>query len=216
MGNPDYAAAREYVRARLRDELPADLTYHNYRHTLEDVVPAVERLGRMAALDDHSRLMLTTAALFHDTGFLQTYRDHETASIAIARAELPRFGYDPDQIEQVASIIGATRMPQRPSGRLQELMCDADLDLLGRDDFWRLNQELLLETRCYSPTPPGDEEWFCAQIKFLAEHRFFSPEARKLRDDGKVQNRLRLRDALTVLYESNEAEGDPCLPWRVY
>lgn len=194
-----FYGARAHITDRLASELSPDLVYHCDRHTLQDVLPAAERLGRMAGLDDADLLSLMTAALFHDTGFLKQYHDHETASIAIARNALPGFGYTPEQIDQVTLIIAATRMPQRPRCLLQQLMCDADLDLLGRDDFWELNRQLLEETRCFGTFTLSDEAWFTSQIRFLEDHAFFTPQARTLRDAGKAQNISRMYRALDAV-----------------
>ncbi len=200
MGNwPQFDAAKAHITHRLSAELSPDLVYHCDRHTLQDVLPAAERLGRAAGLDDESLLYLMTAALFHDTGFLTQYHDHETASMAIARSTLPSFDYTPKQIDTVVMIIEATRMPQRPRCELQQLMCDADLDLLGRDDFWELNRQLLEETRCFGTFSLTDEAWFTSQIRFLEDHRFFTPQAHALRDAGKVKNISRMNRALDAV-----------------
>jgi predicted metal-dependent HD superfamily phosphohydrolase len=215
MMQPDFDSARAYVRHRLERELSPSLTYHNARHTLEDVLPAVERLGRLAMLDDEAQLLLSTAALFHDTGFLVAFDDHESQSILIARHELPAFGYSPLQINTIVSIIGATRMPQRPVGRLQELMCDADLDLLGRPDFWTLNRDLLSETLHFSMNPPTEEAWLCGQLRFLETHRYFTDEAIRLRAAGKAENTQLMLAAVNAYYAATEATSEPCLPMRL-
>ncbi len=200
MGNwPQFNAAKAHITDRLSTELSPDLVYHCDRHTLLDVLPAAERLGRMAELDDSSLLCLMTAALFHDTGFLKQYHDHETASEAIALSTLPRFDYTPEQIDKVVTIIDATRMPQQPRCQLQQLMCDADLDLLGRDDFWELNRQLLEETRCFGTFSLSDEAWFSSQIRFLEDHQFFTREAHTLRDAGKALNISRMQRALDAV-----------------
>lgn len=55
-----------------------------------------------------------------------------------ARQYLPHFGYTGDEIEQVCDIIMATQMPQNPHNHLGQIICDADLDYLGRNDFLSL------------------------------------------------------------------------------
>lgn len=193
---PDFAAAKHYVSGLLARELSPHLTYHSMRHTLDDVLPAAQRLGEASALDDDQLLLLTTAALFHDTGFLLSYQAHEDHSIRLARTALPAFGYTPEQIEAVADLIGATRMPQRPAGLLQELLCDADLDLLGREDFLPLNRALQDELRHYSARPIPEKEWLHEQTRFLEEHHFFSPAALALRTAGKARNLALMRAAV--------------------
>lgn len=197
---------------RLSRELSPHLTYHSLYHTQDDVLPAAARLGRASGLNEEEYLALTTAALFHDTGFIETYDDHEAGSITLARAILPEFGYSPGQIDRVAELITATKMPQHPTDRLQELLCDADLDLLGREDFMRLNQALLSEVRHFSNRPVTDESWMREQTRFIEEHRYFSPAAQALRSAGQARNRALMRAALASVNGHNHPAGGPTTP----
>jgi predicted metal-dependent HD superfamily phosphohydrolase len=150
----------------------------------------------MSGVNGETLLLLETAALYHDTGFLLQYGDHETASIAIARETLPDFGYTHAQIELIVGLIGATRMPQRPRTPLQELICDADLDLIGREDFVRLNHELHKEVSVYSGRDISEYEWLIDQLKFLEDHHFFTRAALATRSEGKAQNLAHMRQSL--------------------
>ena len=203
---PDFEQAKRFVSGRLARELSPHLTYHSMRHTLDDVLPAAERLGEASGLDGAQMLLLTTAALFHDTGFLLSYEAHEDHSIRLARVTLPDFGYTAEHIEAIADLIGATRMPQRPHGQLQELLCDADLDLLGREDFLPLNHALLTELRHYSTRPITENVWLHDQMRFLEDHHFFSPAALALRSSGKARNLALMRAAVASLNGSS-ADG---------
>lgn len=196
---PDFEQAKRYVIHRLSRDLSPHLTYHSLQHTRDDVLPAAARLGRAVGLGDEEFLVVITAALFHDTGFLLTYEDHERESIAIAHDVLPGFGYSHSQIERIAELIAATQMPQRPHGLLQELLCDADLDLLGREDFRRLNTALLGEVRHYTSPTLTEQTWLRGQTRFLEEHEFFTPAARTLRASGKARNLALMRAALASL-----------------
>ena len=195
----DYERAKAYALGRLGGELAPWLTYHSLRHTRDDVLPAAERLAEATGVDGDALLCLTTAALFHDIGFLYDYEEHERESIAIAHAALPDCGYGPQQIETIAALIAATKMPQRPQTLLAQLLCDADLDLLGRDDFWELNRMLLDELHSHTGRPIPEEEWLRGQTRFLEEHVYFSPAARALRTEGKTRNATLMRQALCRL-----------------
>ena len=162
-------------------------------------MPAATRLGQAANLGREELLLLKTAALYHDAGFLISYENHEDHSIQIARETLPAFGYSAGQIEVIAETIAATKMPQRPHTFLQQLMCDADLDLLGREDFIELNRRLHDEVRRVSEAPPTPQAWLASQIKFLEDHSFFTNPAHETRDAGKWRNLARIRSFLTSL-----------------
>ena len=207
---PDFERARIYVLGRLEGELSPHLTYHCLEHTRDDVLPAVLRLGVASGLDEESLLLLATAALFHDTGFLYTYGDHERESINMARGTLPNFGYTPQQIEAVGELIAATRMPQRPATPLQALICDADLDVLGREDFWDLNRKLLAELHYYTSHAIPEETWLRDQTRFLQDHHYFSPAAQALRNAGKARNLALMQYALRSVNgaAARTGEGD--------
>ncbi len=197
--NADYERAKAYALGRLASELSPKLTYHSLHHTRDDVLPAAVRLAQAADVSGEALLCLATAALFHDIGFLCNYDEHERGSIAIARAALPHCGYTPEQIETIAGLIAATKMPQRPQTPLEQLLCDADLDLLGRDDFWELNRRLRDELYSYTGRPIAEGEWLRDQRRFLEEHVYFSPTARALRNEGKARNVALMQQALNRL-----------------
>jgi len=203
----DFEGAREYILGRLERELSPRLTYHSLCHTRDDVLPAAVRLALKTGVDEESLLLISTAALFHDAGFLYTYRDHELESIRLASAVLPGFDYARDQVDGVTALIAATRMPQQPQTLLQQLICDADLDVLGREDFWDLNRKLLSELHYFSSPALGEEEWLVSQSRFLEEHEYFSPAAHMLRDEGKTRNLALMRSALRSLNGSHPARA---------
>lgn len=199
MTSADIESAGQHIYARLERELSPHLLYHSLYHTRDDVVPAAIRLATAAGLGQEEWLILVTAAMYHDAGFLLTYAQHEQGSIHIAREALPTFGYSPEQVANVIDVIAATRMPQKPNGFLQELICDADLNMLGRDDFMQLNRLLLQETRHFSNQPITEDNWYHEQTKFLEGHHFFTRVAHEFLSAGKARNLGRMRSTLASL-----------------
>jgi uncharacterized protein len=184
---PDFERAKKYALKRLKEELDTQLSYHSISHTRDDVVPAAERLADLAGVSAEDKLLLLTAAWFHDLGNIEQVEGHEDISVRIAEEVLPEMGYSPEQIEIIRGIILATRLPQSPMTLLEMIMADADLDLLGSEDFWPNNQFLHLELDALGKTF-SEEEWYSWQLKFLQEHEYFTAEARVLRDEGKEKN----------------------------
>jgi uncharacterized protein len=192
---PDYEGARRYVFNRLEKELPSNLYYHCLGHTRDEVVPTVDQLSIMEKVDENSRLLLRTAALFHDLGYIERVEGHETISARIAGQVLPGYGYSAEQVEAVCSLIMATRMPRTPQTLEEEILADADLDSLGRADFIQRSLDLRKEWGTFG-RHWTDQEWFVSQLEFLAGHRYFTASARLLRDEQKEQNMQQLRQAL--------------------
>jgi CheY-like chemotaxis protein/predicted metal-dependent HD superfamily phosphohydrolase len=191
----DWAAAREYALARLEVELLPELTYHNLWHSRDDVLSAVQRLAAMAGLGEEQTRLLETAAVFHDLGFTVQRHEHERLSAEIAAQVLPGFGYSAAQIGAIQGMILATQLPQSPQTPLEEILADADLDVLGREDFWQRN-ECLREELAASGTQLDDERWFASQLQVLSRHHYWTAAARTLRDAGKEKNIAGLRARL--------------------
>lgn len=191
----NYEGAKEYAIHRLERELPPGLFYHNVEHSRRDVVPAVEMLAEGEDIRGESLLLLLTAAWFHDIGFIEVRYGHEAVSVRIASDALPGFGYTEDQIQIIKGIILATVLPQSPATILEKIMADADLDVLGREDFMLSNHNLRREF-AYFGEETSDFEWYSGQLTFIESHMYFTATAHRTRDAGKELNIAKLKQVL--------------------
>lgn len=173
----------EFVLSKLEDGLPDNLYYHNVKHTI-DVVTQVELIGRSEGVSDNDILILKTAALFHDMGHLVNYDTHEEESIKLAKKILPEYNYTNSQVEQVCRLIQVTQMPPQPKNLLEEIMCDADLDYLGRTDFVPVSISLYKELAERNKID-SILEWNKMQLKFIKNHHYFTKTAQNLREVNK-------------------------------
>lgn len=188
----DLTTAREYTHALLGEHLSEGHYYHNWDHAHQMTRDALFYAVQEHICEAEARL-LETAGLFHDTGFTRAYEGHEEASAQIAREALPAMGYTAEEVETVANLILATRLPQNPTSHLQEVFCDADLDHLGRDDFFEKGQLLRKELEVICGTTYTDAQWIEQQIELLESHTYFTPSARMYRDAGKAQNLQKIK-----------------------
>ena len=187
MEKPDFERAKLYAMQRLEQDLPSTAYYHSVRHTRDDVLPAVERLAALEKIDGDDLLCLVTAACYHDLGHIWQRADHEVYSVRTAAEVLPGFGYTPAHIALIGSLIMATKWPQQPRTRLEEIIADADMDSLGREDFLATSQALRDELVSIGVTG-SDEEWYRGQLEFLQGHHYFTGAAKALREAGKQRN----------------------------
>jgi uncharacterized protein len=187
VSRPDFERARQYALGRLERELAPTLAYHSLAHTRKEVVPAAERLAAMEGVAGEPLLLLRTAAFFHDIGFVNGRDDHEAASAQIAGRVLPGFGYSPAQVQAIQAMILATQMGRAPATHMEQILADADLDVLGREDYVQRSQDLRDELAALGHSVP-DEEWYEGQLGLLRTHRYFTASARALRDAGKRRN----------------------------
>ncbi len=174
---------QEIILDRLEKELPPYLYYHNVKHTV-DVITEVELIGWGEGVSDEEILLLKTAALFHDAGHIISYDNHEYFSTVLAREYLPKFNYSNDEIEIICELIMATKLPPKPKNILEKIMCDADLDYLGRSDFIPVSNTLYRELKEQNKIGSLNE-WNKLQLKFISNHQYFTQTALSLREVNK-------------------------------
>jgi uncharacterized protein len=169
-----------HVLTRLKKELSAQLTYHNVAHTV-DVIKQCMAIAKAEGITDEQTLTeLHLAAIFHDAGFLFVYNGHEEKGCEMVREQLPGFGISEHSIDNICKLIMATKMPQSPDGLLQKIICDADLDYLGRDDFFSISNNLCKEVLAYK-IANDKTEWEERQVLFLQSHTYFTQSSRQTR-----------------------------------
>ena len=153
--------------------LDKNLLYHSLEHTV-DVMKQAERIALLENISNEKDLfLLKVAASYHDTGFLFTYKGHEERSGIIFKEDAQLYNFSDDDIKIVCGIIMATKLPQTPSTILEKIICDADLDYLGREDFVTLSNKLRIEFLEYGIVR-NDTDWEQMQFKFLTSHHFFT------------------------------------------
>ncbi len=197
----DYKKAEDYIFQRLKNELPSNLYYHDINHTY-DVVNAADAIAKSEKVSEEDFIIVKTAALFHDSGFIVRYLNNEPLGAHIAQQALPNFGYNQEQIKTISEIILATGLPRNPQTHLEKIMCDADLDYLGRDDYYQLSGQLQKELMEYGLIM-SLKEWYEFQIGFLAKHEFYTQSSIKLREQKKQTQLGLLQESLKNYYAYN-------------
>lgn len=105
-------------------------TYHDLRH-LRDVLTALQAL---CTPDTVPRPVLL-AAWFHDAVYNGVPGEDEQASADLALEQLPSAGIGPAEVNEVARLVLLTRSHDPGPGDAHgQLLCDADLSVLGRDE----------------------------------------------------------------------------------
>lgn len=184
-------AAGSFIIEKLEKELPVYLVYHNVTHTKQVLKHALE-IASSEEITGKDLDILCTAALFHDTGFIEKYIGHEEVSCRIAKEYLPQFEYDAGEIEAVCEIIMATKIPQTPSNKLAEVLCDADLYYLGTDDYGIMTEKLYPEF-LKQGVAKNKMEWQRQQIAFLNSHEYFTATAKEKLEDNQKKNLIILQ-----------------------
>lgn len=152
------------------DSLPEYFYYHNTLHTCNVLANAVF-IGCNEDIEKHDLELLMTAALWHDTGYILNYKDHEKASCQLCEDELPEFGYTAAEIDKIHALIMATKLPYTPTDLLSKVLMDADLAYLGTSLAKKRSTDLFCELKHFNPTLT-EENWINTQINFLEMHHY--------------------------------------------
>jgi len=190
-----------HVMSMLRQGLSQEIYYHTPAHTLDVMISAESIAVNEGITDENELLKLRLATLFHDTGYLVSPVEHERYSCDIARKELANYVKDPALMEEICDLIMATMIPQQAKSKLAMIICDADLDYLGRKDYYEIAQKLKDEFK-QRGLITSDAQWCRMQIEFMKSHSFFTATSKKLREPEKQKRIHELEQQLITLSAS--------------
>lgn len=180
--------ATAFVEKHFLENIPSSYLYHNFNH-VQDVLSAAKRIVSVECPSDEEQEALLLSALFHDTGFSGGAKDHEERSVQIFRQFAANsVGITDQAIEKVVRLILSTKSSHQPTDWLEGAMIDADFGHLGNENYWdrsnRLRQEWLLTENQFQP----EIQFVQAELNFMVAHKYNTPSARILFDEGKEKN----------------------------
>lgn len=162
--------------------------FHQYWHSL-DVCERAVYLWQKEGLSDEDLEMLALAWLFHDTWFVIQYEDNEEIWAKIAKNFLKSMLYPEEKIEKIEKIILATRVSHNPTNIYEEIIKDADLDNLWREDFFKKGDKLKKELETIKDIKILEPDWRHWSIVLLKKHKFYTKTQQKERKDKKEENK---------------------------
>jgi HD superfamily phosphodiesterase len=188
-----------YIRELFRDELPDGIKYHDAHHTLhhtKGVVAVANSIAISENISEHDRELLITAAYFHDTGYIREYDKNEPIAARMAGRILRLIGYKRKEIEKVQKTILSTDLEREPKTHIEKILCDADLDHFGREDFFKLDGKLREGRRARGIDVSDDAKWYKGTLKIIKKHQYYTESQKKLREKEKQENIRRLLNKL--------------------
>jgi len=185
------------------NSLPPELYYHNASHTLQYVYPEAKRLAKMEGINEDEMLILVLISLFHDTGFSIKYSDNEGDGAQMAKdyAVNSNNVVLQDAAQIAYDAILNTNMKSRPRNRYEEIIRDADLSILGKQEFLEWNIRLRLEILNHPESGMyqlalDEKKWIESQLVFLKNHQWFTQSAKTLYQAQKEKNIQQLANQL--------------------
>ena len=189
----------QYVRELFRDELPDGIKYHDANHTLhptKGVVAVANSIALSEKISEHDRELLITAAYFHDTGYIREYDKNEPIAARMAGRILKLIGYKPSEIKKVQKMIRSTDLELEPKTHVEKILCDADLDHFGREDFFKLDGKIREGRRARGIDVSDESKWYKGTLKIIQKHQYYTESQIKLREEEKQKNIKRLLNKL--------------------
>jgi predicted metal-dependent HD superfamily phosphohydrolase len=188
-------SSSEFVSKFLMDNLPAEFTYHNLEHTLE-VFEAVTELGANYSLPDEEMENLQTAAWFHDTGFVKGYTGHEYKSVEIAEGYLKTICCPDARIARITGLILVTELANKPENLSEEIIRDADILHIGKENFFSKCLTLKSEREIFNHEIITKSEWLQTCLDFISQTTFFTQYANQKFEAGRQSNIASLKGML--------------------
>ncbi len=189
----------QYVRELFRDELPDGIKYHDANHTLhptKGVVAVANSIAISENIFEHDRELLITAAYFHDTGYIREYDKNEPIAARMAGRILKLIGYKPNAVKKIQKMILSTDLGLEPKTHVEKILCDADLDHFGREDFFKLDGKIREGRRARGIDVSDDAKWYKGTLKIIKKHQYYTESQIKLREEEKQKNIKRLLSKL--------------------
>ncbi len=196
----------QYIRELFRDELPAGIKFHDANHTLhptKGVVAVANKIAISENISEHYRELLIAAAYFHDTGYIREYDKNEPIAARMAGRILKLIGYKPKEIEKIQSMILSTDLDREPITHIEKILCDADLDNLGREDFFKLDGKLREGRGARGLDVSDDAKWYQGTLAIMKKHQYYTESQKNLREKGKQKNLKMLIDKLENIEKKN-------------
>lgn len=191
------AEAKSFVQDKFSKDLPPQFFYHDWNHT-HQVVKAADDISTAAGLNGDQKNNLLLAAIFHDVGFTENPLHHEDSSKRIAREFLSRRNYPQENIEQVESIIEATKNGHKPENQLESMMKDADMVHLSSPDHKIWTERLHQDMEIIQGQKIKKKAWKKINHDFFKQHKYYTPEAKRIYEAGKIANMASLDQELDV------------------
>jgi len=199
LSTEDFDRLRMDIINQLKIELDDNLFYHSIEHTL-NVEQAAKKYAQLEGLTPKETMLLCTAALFHDSGFIIAYDDNEEIGARIFKQMATKYGYSPMDIQTVTQMILATNNKVEPVTLSEKILCDADHDYLGRLDYHHIAEKLRKELAVFKKEMT-DKDWLDLQINYLEnKHKYHTISAINLRQYGKLRRITELKDKLKDLH----------------
>jgi HD superfamily phosphodiesterase len=184
----------EFIIDRIDQELTNNYYFHTSKHT-KDIYTQAELLGRAENISHEEMLLVRTAALLLDIGFISDYNNHINHSVTFAREILPKFKYSSDQTEAICNLLFATNTENSSPSIQESILIDARYNYFGRVDYTEKIQNLIKEIKAWVPEF-NEKEFIVQQINRMKKFTFLTSTAKLLQEVPSKEQIKKLEELL--------------------
>ncbi len=207
------AESENYLSALLSEKLPENILFHNFNHALL-VKKYAETIGAQTDLSADEMNILRICALFHDTGYVNSYENYKEESIKITSAFLAEHAVDQQSIDHISEIIKATKQYEGPKDKIAEVLCDADMMYIASENA--LEQfDLLYDERALAKSKFHKRSIFeKGSIDFFTKHSYFTEygktilQAKKEATAKRISERMKRRKLIENKKENTDKKSN--------
>ncbi len=175
----------------LLDELPKELSYHNYENARE-LVQMVNEIGVAEGMTEQQLEIVLIAAWFQYTGFKDNYTEHEQASRQITEAFLKEENVPFEKTELILSCVHSTHPKHVPNNQLEEVLVDALNTRYVKGFFKKYLKEYRNELAHFKKEEYTDIEWLEKNLEEIYRIKFLTKYGKEVLSEKKEENRVRL------------------------
>ncbi|MDH7443997.1 Pycsar system effector family protein [Aquimarina sp. 2201CG14-23] len=195
-----------FVSDLFTKKLPETCIYHNYTHTKRVFKSTKEIIDNTTISEEDAQVLLLTA-LLHDTGYSESFDDHEEHSVRISEAFLKSQNVSDETVSKVSTLIMATKMEHEPINQLEKIIRDADASHLAKGYFKETSEFLRQEFKLNNVKDYNSSEWLKINIDFLQnKHKFYTEYALKKWQPKKEKHLLEILNEQAELKKKKKKE----------
>ncbi len=180
------AETEAYIQEFFKQNVPDKYVFHDYEHTAQ-CVAAAESIANGHQIGEPDQTLLLLATWLHDTGYGEGPENHEERSCQIATQYL-QGKISASELATVHGCIRASKVPQQPQNRLEQILCDADLSHLGLESYWERNSKFRHELAMTQGKIFDEAEWLDFELNFMLGHDYHTVVAQEMFNKRKAKH----------------------------
>lgn len=194
-----------YTKDIVTTQLSPELVYHGPEYN-ESLVAKVQLIGKHEQLSAEELEIVEIATWFYNTGFRDTYTEHEEKSAAIASDFLLQEKVNDEKIAEIKACILAAATSPKPETSTQKVFVDAIQSMIQDGNYKSRINLLSQELAAFQKTERSEVEGLQDYLEKILKYEFHTTYGKEYlapaRDKLKVKLEKRIKKLERLVDES--------------